>query len=106
MNEALRLAIAIIEAYQMEIRALELPPGATHTGGDQQRIEIIPGDNTIRTLADVGFCQGVVYKTAIERIKKKAYGYVGEDSFCICRRQGNPDMRLNSEECCPIHGYE
>jgi len=70
MKEALDYAIQIIEGYELEIRSLLLPPGATQTGGNQQRIEIIPGDNNVRTLADVGFCQGAIYKTAIESINK------------------------------------
>lgn len=72
-NKALQRAILTIESYQMDIRNVKLPAGATLAGSfDTHRISIDSDDKQVRTLADIGFCQGYMYLQAIDDIKRLA----------------------------------
>lgn len=82
LEQALRMALNIIERYQMDIGNLELPHGAQTVGGlDEQHRLIIQnssdGADEPPTLATIGFCQGSMYLEAIGFIKRIAAGLAG-----------------------------
>jgi len=55
LRTALEFAIAVIESYQLDVRA-PFPPGTTDA----------------RSLADDGFCQGTIYQYAVHRVRRLA----------------------------------
>lgn len=67
LMDALRYAIQIIESYQLDIRNWD---AETNTPLPMSTVKNVTVHQV--TLADKGFCQGSIYLSAVDDIKRRA----------------------------------
>jgi hypothetical protein len=71
-SAALEHALLVIESYASEIRCLELPRGSEFDVVKHQARVTIGTSERAPTLGETGFCQGRIYREAVETIKRIA----------------------------------